>query len=299
MKFWAIPLALAAAVFAAVFAFVPKAQSGVAAPAEKAKVLVMELKPSDDTRRLLVPAKVEAKLSSTVTAEVEGFVTTIKKPLGSTVKAGEVVLYVENKDPAFTYAKVPVRAPLAGVVSQMTPTLMTRVQRGDKLFVVMDPKAIKLTAEIPGADLGLVQPGARGTFKQNLDDKDGVALRVTGISPLVDPRTGTASAELEFEANAKALPAIGMVGHAIFESSRGKVLLIPEAALGYSDGKPVVKILDKAGSVQKKAIELGEQKESQLVVLKGLAAGEKVIVRANRSLKDGESVDVEQDSAKN
>jgi len=297
-------LTAAGVLLCALVLFATKAQSGVKAPApDKAKVLILEMKTTEDTRRLLVPAKVEARVSSLVTADVEGLVTVIKKPLGSKVKSGEVVLYIENKDPAFTYARVPVRAPVAGVVSQMTSTLMTRVARGDHLFVVMDPKSLKLTAEIPGSDLSLVQPGSQGIFKQNLDEKDGAAIRVSGISPIIDPRTGTASAELDFVVPAKgkdaSLPSIGVVGHALFEMSRGKILLIPESALGYSDGKPMVKILDVAGNVKRKPVELGEQKESQLVVKSGLEAGEKLIVRANRNVKDGEAVDVEPETKKN
>lgn len=298
MKILATFSLIAAALIGALALFGKSAESSVSAPArEKAKVLVQDMKATDDTLRLLVPAKVEARVASLVTAEAEGFVTKIAKPLGSKVKAGQVVLYVENKDPAFTYAKVPVRAPVSGVVSQMMPALMSRVSRGDKLFVVMDPKELKLTAEIPGSDLGSIQPGTTGTFKLNLDDKEGCALRVSGISPLVDPQTGTAAAELEFvTSRAKAplaLPAIGMVGHALFEITRGKVLLIPESALGYLDGKPIVKVLSAEGSVKQKPIELGEQKESNLVVKSGLTEGERLIVRANRNVKDGESVDIE------
>lgn len=256
-------------------------------------MIVQEVQLTNDTKNLLVPAKVLAKVNSTVTAEVEGLVTKIKKPLGSAVKAGEVVLYVENKDPTFTYAAVPVRAPVTGVISQIQPTLMSRVSRGEKLFTVMDPKALKLAAEIPGADLGLIQPGSQGIFKQDLDAEAGANIRVSGISPMVDPRTGTASAELEFSGKKEALPAVGAVGHALFTLTRGKVLLIPESALGYSEGKPVVKVIDAAGAVKRKTVELGEQKESLLVIKAGLEAGEKLIVRSNRTLKDGESVDVE------
>ncbi|MGZ3695457.1 MAG: efflux RND transporter periplasmic adaptor subunit [Bdellovibrionota bacterium] len=303
MKIWAILSVAAISLIGTISLFSSKANSSVVAPTpDKAKVLIQEMKTSDDTRRLLVPAMVEAKMSSLVTAEVEGFVTKIVKPLGSRVKSGEVVLYVENKDPAFTYAKVPVRSPISGVVSQFSAALMTRVSRGDKLFVVMDPRELKLTAEIPGSDLAMIKPGTAGVFKQNLDDKEGAPLRVSGISPLVDPRTGTAAAELEFvitKGKEPALPSIGMVGHALFEMSRGKILLIPESALGYLDGKPSVKILDAAGKVKRKDIELGEQKESLLVVKSGLAEGEKLIVRSNRNVKDGEAVDVESETKKN
>lgn len=296
MKWW-LSSALVGALSLALFMVLTTSNAKSALKAgtpEKAKVLIQEMKETDDTRRLLVPAKVEARVASMVTAEAEGLVTKIKKSLGSAVKAGDVVLYVENKDPAFTYAKVPVRAPVSGVVSQMHSSLMSRVSRGDKLFVVTDPKSLKLTAEIPGADLALVQSGNKGKFKQNLANKDGAEIRVTGISPFVDPRTGTASAEFEFTGpKAEELPSIGTVGHAVFEMNRGKILLIPESALGYTDGKPAVKLINDKGLVQRIPVELGEQKENLLVVKSGLSAGDKLIVRANRTVKEGEQVDAE------
>ena len=304
MKNWTISAAMLGFLVIVAAANSPRGEAGVApATSERARVLVQEMKATDDTRRLLVPAKVDARVASLVTAEVEGLVTTIKKPLGTRVKAGEVVLYVENKDPAFTYAKVAVRSPVGGVVSQMDTSLMSRVARGDHLFMVIDPKELRLTAEIPGVNLALVSPGTSGVFKTNPDDKNGTAVRVSGVSPLVDSRTGTAAAELEFvipknasksgKDAAPALPAIGMVGTVLFEANRGKVMLMPESALGYLDGKPVVRVLESNGKVKRKPIELGEQKESQLVVLKGLEAGDKLIVRASRTVKDGEDVDVE------
>jgi multidrug efflux pump subunit AcrA (membrane-fusion protein) len=298
-----IPLSLLAVLGGLAITKQARSSAAPASPAkDKAKVIIQEMKATDDTRRLLVPVKVEAKVSSLITADLDGFVTRIVKPLGSKVKAGETVLFLENKDPAFTFAKVPVRAPVSGVVSQLHPTLMSRVARGDKLFVVMNPKELKLTAEIPGSELSLVQPGSKGVFKQHLDQKDGSPISVSGISPLVDPRTGTASAELEFSAPEKGqkleLPSVGMVGHALFEMSRGKVLLIPESALGYTDGKPTVKVMDASGLVKRKTIELGEQKESLLVVKSGLEAGEKLIVRENRKVSDGEAVEVDASGSK-
>lgn len=262
-------------------------------PPEKAKVIVEEVKRSEDTKRFVVPVRVEARMRSAPVAEIEGWVTKILKPLGSRVKAGEVVMYVENKDPTFTYAAVPIRAPVAGVISQMDPSLMSRVAKGDPLFSVIDPKTLKLTADIAGSDLPMVKPGSKGSFKADLSDDSALPIKVTGISPLVDPRTGTAPAELEFTGKEKDLPSIGSVGHALFEVTLGKVTLVPETAVTYSEGKPVVRVVSDKGLVEKKPVQLGEQKESFLVVKSGLKEGEKLVLRANRPLKEGDAVDVE------
>lgn len=276
------------------------ATAPVAAPVDKPRVLLEEMKPLEDKRKILIPVKVEAKIQSLVTADIEGHITKILKPLGSVVKAGEVVLYLENKDPGFTYAAVPVRAPVAGVISQYWTSQMAKVIRGEKLFTVINPQSLKLSAEFPSADLSAVRAGMMGVFKNESQRDSDLSVRIVGISPLVDSRTGTASAELEFVTTAKSnakskqsLPPIGSVGQTTFEINQGSILLVPEASLIFQDGKPMVRVLKGLDQVVKKAIELGEQRDTAFIVKSGITQGEKIIVRSSRPLKEGDTIEVE------
>ena len=268
-----------------------------AKPADTARVLLEEIKPLDDKKRVIVPVKVEAKIQSLVSADVEGHVTKILKPLGSVVKAGEVILFLENKDPGFTYAAVPVRAPVAGVISQIWATQMTKVARGDKLFTVINPKSLKLSAEFPSDDLAVIQTGLMGQFKMDSQKDLNLSIRITGISPLVDARTGTASAELEFTNLKDTLPPIGSVGEVTFEIQQGSIIMIPEASLVFQDGKPMVRVLTGENQFTKKSIELGEQRDSSFVVKSGIAKGDKIIVRSSRPLKEGDIFEIEPSSS--
>jgi multidrug efflux pump subunit AcrA (membrane-fusion protein) len=273
-----------------------------AAPApvaeDRPKVLLQEIKPQDDKRRVIVPVKVEAKIQSMVTADIEGHVTKILKPLGSVVKSGEIILYLENKDPGFTYAAVPVRAPIAGVVSNFWTTQMAKVSRGDKLFTVINPKSLKLSAEFPSGELNIVQAGQLGEFRCESQKDAKLAVRIVGISPLVDARTGTAAAEFEFVHSKDTPPPIGSVGQAIFEINQGSIFMIPESSLIFQDGKPMVRVIKADNKVDKKSIELGEQRDSFFVVKSGITAGDKVVVRASRTLKENETIEVEKPEEK-
>lgn len=270
-----------------------------AAPnADKPHVVLEEIKLLEDKKRIIVPVKIEAKIQSLVSADIEGHVTRLTKPLGSTVKAGEVVLYLENKDPGFTYAAVPVRSPVAGVVSQIWTTQMAKVNRGDKLFTVINPKSLKLSAEIPSHDLKSIQTGLSGQFKIDSQNESFLEIRVIGISPLVDSRTGTASAELEFSDIKQTLPPIGSIGQVTFEISQGKIMTIPEASLVFKDGKPMVRVLKGENQFDKKPIELGEQRDSTFIVKSGITQGDKVVVRSSRPLKDGDILEVEKQDEK-
>jgi multidrug efflux pump subunit AcrA (membrane-fusion protein) len=263
------------------------------APVDKPKVMLEEIKPLDDKHRVIVPVKVEAKIQSLVTADIEGHVTRILKPLGSVVKRGEVVLYLENKDPGFTYAAVPIRSPVAGVVSQFYTSQMTKAVRGDKLFTVIDPKSLKLSAEFPSREISMINNGMIGQFKMESTNDVNLPIKITGISPLIDARTGTASAELEFVNQKDALPPIGSIGQAIFEISQGSILLIPEASLIYQEGKPMVRVLKGQNQVDKKSIVLGEQRDGSYIVKSGITKGDKIVVRSSRPLKENETVDIE------
>lgn len=270
------------------------------------KVSLEIIKPQNNNKQILLPVKVEAKIQSIVNADTEGHITRLLKPLGAKVKAGEVVLYIENKDPGFTYAPVPVRAPITGILSQIWITQMSKVNRGEKLFTLIDPNQLKLTGEFPNSDLGAVHSGMLGQLKVNSNKSETFTIRLVGVSPIIDPRTGTASAELEFvperttsttvKKSTLTLPSIGSVGQAQFEVSQGEVLLIPEAALIYRDGKPLVRILQGENKFIKKGIELGEQRDATYVVKSGIAKGDKIIVRSSRPLKEGETVQVENEN---
>jgi multidrug efflux pump subunit AcrA (membrane-fusion protein) len=259
---------------------------------DKPRVLLEEIKSINDMKRIIVPVKVEAKIQSSVGADIEGHVTKILKPLGSLLKAGEVVLYLENKDPSFTYAAVPVRSPISGVLSQILVGQMAKVNRGDKLFSVINPKSLKLSAEIPSSDLSIVHTGLNGQFKIESQNSP-LEIKIVGISPLVDSRTGTASAEFEFTNLKNVLPPIGCIGQASFEINQGSVILIPEASLVFQEGKPMVRVLKGTNQFNKKIIELGEQRDGSFVVKSGISKGEKIVVRSSRPLKEGEIVEVE------
>jgi multidrug efflux pump subunit AcrA (membrane-fusion protein) len=260
---------------------------------DKPKVIVEEIHTIEDKKHIIVPVKVEAKIQSLVSADIEGHVTRILKPLGSAVKTGDIVLFLENKDPGFTYAAVPVRSLVGGVVSQFWTSQMAKVNRGDKLFTVINPKNLKLTAEIPSNDLSLVQAGLKGHFKLDSQKEQNFDLRVVGVSPLVDSRTGTASAELEFLNLKKGLPPIGSIGQATFEINQGSIILIPEASLLFQNGKPLVRFLKGKDQFFKKFIELGEQRDSSYIVKSGITQGDKILVRSSRPLKEGEAIEVE------
>ena len=252
------------------------------------KVILHEAKWTEDFYNVLVPAKVDAKIQSVVTAPIEAHVVQLKKQLGSRVHAGEAIVFLENQDPGFTYAKVPIRAPFSGILSQTFVSEMTHVLRGDKLFTIVDDSAVKILSEVASTDVHRLKVGALGKFQS-----DGLEFKVTlsGLSPLIDPRTGTASAEFILTKGQKQKPAIGSLGQISMQIPAGSILAVPETAVFINDSKPHVRVMTAENKTKKIPIEIQETRGDQIVVKSGISKGEKIVVRSSRPIKEDEVVE--------
>lgn len=264
---------------------------------KKALVTVQKMETKTHSDLFVYPARVESKINSVVAAEADGRVKRILKSIGARVRRGDIILTIENQDPVYTFATIPVKAPASGIVSQVNVSLMGKVTRGEDLFTITDPASLKVTTEVPAGDLESLKIGSLGRFKTQVSDQSSVSVKIVGLSPIVDPKTGTARAELTFE-NVKTAPSAGNLGQVEFTSHPRSILLLPESALTYKDGKPFARVLVD-GKLLKKPILLGPQTNDVFEIKDGLSNGDTVILRTNRFVKEGESVDIEaKDQAK-
>ena len=69
--------------------------------------------------------------------------------------------------------------------------------------------------------------------------------------------------------------------------------MIPESSIIFQDGKAMVRIVKADNKVDKKPVELGEQRDSSFVIKSGITTGDQVIVRASRPLKETDTIEVE------
>ena len=69
--------------------------------------------------------------------------------------------------------------------------------------------------------------------------------------------------------------------------------LVPKTAVRTADGRSVVFVL-KEDRVERRAISVGLENGDQVEVISGVSAGERVVVDAPQTLKDGDKVKVQQ-----
>ncbi len=263
---------------------------------KKASVMLLEAKSQPLADALTYPGRVRSRLNATTTSEIEGQVTEISRPLGSKVKNGDVILVIRNTDPIYRYAPIRIRSLSSGYLTSFDVALMSRVERGQKLFTITDPKNLLVEVEIPAHHLSALKRGMTGEFRPDPMQPESVPVTIEGLSPLIDVKSGTATAELR-PLKESGLLRQGILGQISLKTNQREAFLLPESAIIYRDEKPFVRVLAN-GKVQRKEIKLGSRMGDSYEVSGGLKAGEQIVTRSSRFISDGEEVEVQKSESK-
>lgn len=267
-----------------------------------AKVLTKKLEFAELADTLVYPARVLSKVNTTILAETDGVIASIPAPLGTAVKRGQKMLVIQHTDPVYRYAPFSVVSPVEGVVSAIEVTQGSLVARGQKLGSVTDPSKILVKLEIPAADLARFRSGIEGEFSISRENAQSLKVIVAGLSPLVDPTTGTASADLEILKSEKAsLPPPGTLGQVRFRLNVRKGYSIPETALFYKGEATFVRLLQES-AVKFVEVKTGRKERGQVEIMPAQAdqpfpPNPVLIERTSRFIGDGEKVEIQQDGA--
>ncbi len=233
------------------------------------------------------PARVESKVSSIILANSSGVVKKINYTLGTNVKRSEVLAKIKHTDPVYNYNEYLVRSQVNGVISKIFVTQGALVSKGAKLFTVTSAKEKKIVIEVSAKDLGIIKVGEKGTFESN---KTEYKVEIIGMSPFLDPATGSATAELKI-IDTKPLT-IGQLGKVKFKSNLRKAFILPESALVYRGDKTYVREVNDKNIVKKILVKTGNKKRGNVEILEGLSEKQNIVVKSSGFLADGYEVEV-------
>ena len=253
-------------------------------------VQIQKVALTENSETLTYPARVESRVSGTILAEIEGVVREVAT-LGTFVKKGQVLFKIQQLDPVYQYAPAKIVAPVSGVVSQVDVTLGNQVARGQKIATVVDPSQLRVTVEVPGSDLASISADAKVSFSTSVSETT-EELMFEGISPLVNPTTGTATANLLFKNKSLKLSA-GTIGKIQVTLKKNAAIKVPEQAIVYKGSNPYVRVVEANNIAKYKAVELGVRRAGQVEIKKGLSLNEVLIERASQYVQDNKVVKIE------
>jgi len=180
-----------------------------------------------------------------------------------------------------------IHSPMSGVVTKKDIVMGHRLNEGDMPYEITDLSRVWVLADAYETDLSRIRIGMPATLSLQAFPNKTFSGKVIFIDPIMDPKTRTAKVRLEFP-NPKADLKPEMFGEVMLKTEAREGLRIPADAVIDSGTKKVVFVALGEGKLQPREVQVGPVTGEEVEVLSGLAAGEKVVTRAN-FLVDSES----------
>jgi membrane fusion protein, heavy metal efflux system len=175
--------------------------------------------------------------------------------------------------------RVTVRAPSNGVVMSIRVAAgATVAPGGEALLELGDPSHLQVVAQVPESDLGRIAVGQEAEVELPALAVR-VAAKVENFSPRVDSESRRTQVYFALAKRVDGLRA-GMLAQIALRVGAEKGISVPVSAVLIKDGKRRVVYIERSdGAFEARDVQTGHNREGRVVILQGLAAGDKVVVR--------------------
>ncbi|CAH2600727.1 Efflux RND transporter periplasmic adaptor subunit [Rhodovastum atsumiense] len=181
-----------------------------------------------------------------------------------------------------------IRAPADGVISKRGVLPGAVVQPGQELFRLIRDGRLELDARIPELELAGLRPGQKVRVLHGEREIEG---QIRALAPVVASDTRLGVVHVALPADSFLRP--GMFARAEIRPDAAAVLTVPQEAVVFREGGPVVFVLPEGGErVVQRPLGTGARREGLVEVTQGLAAGDRVVAAGAGFLSDGDRVRV-------
>jgi Cu(I)/Ag(I) efflux system membrane fusion protein len=172
--------------------------------------------------------------------------------------------------------RVPLLAPISGVVSELGVREGSMVQAGAAAFTVTDLSSVWVSIEVPEAQGALLHQGARASATVRTVPGRAFDGRVEYVYPEVNAQTRTLRARVALPNPGLALKP-GMFADVILAGATRNALTVPTEAVIQTGTRSVV-VVAEAGRFRPAQVKVGTEARGRSEILEGLNAGEQVVV---------------------
>jgi len=193
-------------------------------------------------------------------------------------------------------ARHTIRAPFSGVVSERPAEIGEWVNPGDALLRLVATADLQFDFRLPQDAFGGLAVAMPVTLSVESMPGQDFAGRIVAIVPVSDPgdRTFLLRAAMDDgAAKGSIVPGMSARLRVVVDTGREGVVVPRDAILRYPDGRTVVWVLQPQGEktvARERLVTLGQEFDGGIEIRTGLKNNERVVVRGNEGLRDGQLV---------
>ncbi len=179
------------------------------------------------------------------------------------------------------------RSPISGIVTAKNVVEGARITPSDVPFEITDLSRVWVLVDVYEAELGRAKVGMPAQLTTQASPGKTFTGHIVFVDPVMDPKTRTAKARLEFPNPSGELKP-EMFGEVLLKGQGRKGILVPLDAVLDAGTTKVAFVALGDGKFEPREVTTGTTVGEKVEILSGLKAGEEVVVRAN-FLVDSES----------
>lgn len=206
-------------------------------------------------------------------------------------------LEVEVRERSELLARHAVIAPFDGVVARKLTDAGEWVNTGTPVVELVAIDRARIDVQVPQERLGDIRDDTPTEITLDARPDSKLAGKITAIVPVSDPAARTALVRIEpVDSTVRLLP--GKSARIVFRlQSAEPVLTVPRDALvRRPDGTINVWIADRVDGgwrAAQRRVDLGRTFSGMVEILKGVEAGQTIVLRGNETLREGQSLRIE------
>ena len=247
-------------------------------------------KTSTVTDFIFTNGEIETQKSIDVFPSIGGRVVEVLVSLGSSVKAGDVIAYIDPSEPGSYYAKSPVVAPIDGSIITSPVKIGQKVSNSSVITKIGDIDNLQITSKVPERYVADLDIGQTAEITLQAYGDQVFLARVVRISPVVDPSTRTKEIILNFVKNYEQVNAGMFARVKLFTVDYGGYPVIQQDAFVENSDEYYLYIVKEDSTVTKRLVKRGKNVDGTYQVIEGLNNGEVVVIEGMLSLYEGAKV---------
>ena len=185
-------------------------------------------------------------------------------------------------------------APYDGVISKRMAEVGQWVQPGTAVFDLVSMHDFRVDVPVPQDYYARLRKGAHVSVEIDALPDEKIPARIGALIPVSDPDARTFTLRVLPERDDIPIaPGMSARVTVSLETGRRDLVVSRDALIRYPDGRVTVWVLEEDGdtmSVTERRIKIGLAFDGTVQVHSGLKAGDRVVVRGNESLREGQTV---------
>jgi RND family efflux transporter MFP subunit len=187
-----------------------------------------------------------------------------------------------------------IKAPYAGIISRKHAEAGQWIVPGTTVFELVDMNGLRIDVPVPQQYYPQLKNGADVNLSFDALPDAVLPARVGALIPVSDPNVRTFTLRvLPANENLAITPGMSARVRIALQSGQKGIVVSRDALVRYPDGRVTVWVIEENGDkslVKERRIEIGNAFDGLVHVRSGLKEGERVVVRGNESLREGQMV---------